>query len=105
MSVTCSVSHCSAAGIRERAQLVTAVLSGILVRMSGDRRVYALERVPLQEAHTQTKRARGELAVALSAVRSNLLISRAVQRRAALASMLSAARQLQRINHMRHSVM
>ena len=58
-----------------------------------------------QEAHLKTKRARGELAVAISAVRGSLLISRRLQRRAALDSMLSALQQLQHIERMRRSVL
>lgn len=59
----------------------------------------------LQEAHSQTKTARGELAVAIAAVRSSLDISRRVQRRAALDSMLQALQQLQRIERMRRAVL
>ena len=58
-----------------------------------------------QEAHSQTKAARGDLAVAIAAVNSSLVISRRVQRRSALDSMLAALLQLQRANHLRQAVL
>jgi uncharacterized protein YhbP (UPF0306 family) len=57
-----------------------------------------------QDAHLQAKSARSELAGSIAAVSSSIAISRRVQRRGALTSMLTILDRLQQISVMRRAI-